>query len=331
MTVSPRRRVQVLVALVALAFAGVAVAGALIQGRATGGEIHGRTATEERRAEPPALELALIDRDDAEARALRTAERLYEEGEAEAARARFEEILARNPSSVEAAVGAAVASWPGDTVGRLRELAEEHPESAVIRLNLGLALFAEGDSDGASDEWREAERRDPDSPAALRAEDLLNADSPPGRPNLVLGRVPSGLAGVPAARRLDDLRRRAERGREARDWIVFASALESVGRRVSARAAYDRAVALAPGSLEARVGAALSRFDKEEPAEAFSRLGPLARSHPRSALVRFHLALLLLWLPDVDEARRQFMRARALDPDGFYGRQAGRVLATLGD
>lgn len=331
MPVSPRRRVQVLVALVALAFAGVAVAGALIQGRATGGEIHGRTETEERRAEPPALELALIDRDDAEARALRTAERLYEEGEAEAARARFEEILARNPSSVEAAVGAAVASWPEDTVGRLRELAEEHPESAVIRLNLGLALFAEGDSDGASDEWREAERRNPDSPAALRAEDLLNADSPPGRPNLVLGRVPSGLAGVPAARRLDNLRRRAERGREARDWIIFASALESVGRRVSARAAYDRAVALAPGSLEARVGAAVSRFDKEEPAEAFSRLGPLARSHPRSALVRFHLALLLLWLPDVDEARRQFMRARALDPDGFYGRQAGRVLATLGD
>jgi tetratricopeptide (TPR) repeat protein len=328
---SPRRRVQALVALVALGFAGVAVGGALMQGRTTGGEIHGRTETEERRVEPPALELALVDRDNAEARALRSAERLYEEGKPQAARARFEAVLARNPSSVEAAVGAAVASWPEDTVGRLREFAEEHPGSAVVRLNLGLALFAEGDSEGAAEQWREAERREPDSPAALRAEDLLNADAPPGRPSLVLSRVPRWLAGFPAARRLGELQRRAERGREAGDWLLFASALESVGRRISARAAYDRAVALAPGSLEARVGAAVSRFDKDEPAEAFSRLGPLARSHPRSALVRFHLGLLLLWLPDADESRRQLARARALDRDGFYGRQAARVLATLGD
>jgi tetratricopeptide (TPR) repeat protein len=327
--VSPRSRSQALVGLVAVAAAGVAVGGALVQGGETSGEIHGRTATEELRVEPPALELALADRDDEEARALRAAEQLYEEGESEAARARFEAALAANPSSTEAAVGAAVAAWPEDTVSRLRDLVDRTPGSAVARLNLGLALFAEGDSDGAARQWREAERRDPDSPAALRAEDLLNADSPPGRPALVLSRVPPGLAGVPVARRLGELRRRAERAAEAGDWILLASALEQVGRRISARAAYDRALALAPRSLEARVGAAVSRFDKDEPTEAFSRLGPLSRSEPRSALVRFHLGLLLLWLPDPDEARRQLRQARDLDPDGFYGRQAARVLASL--
>ena len=325
---SPRRRVQAAVGLVALAAAGVAVGGALIQGREAGGEVHGRTATEERRAEPPALELALVDRDDGEARALREAERLYEEGQADDARARFEAVLADDPSSVEAAIGAAVAAWPEDTVGRLRDLVEQNPESAVARLNLGLALFAEGDGEGAAEEWREAERRDPDSPAALRAEDLLNADSPPGRPVLILSRFPRELANAPAARRLGELRRRAEGGR-ARDWIVLGSALESVGHRISARAAYDRALALAPGSLEARVGAAVSRFDKDEPEGAFSRLGPLTRSHPRSALVRFHLGLLLLWLPDADEARRQLRLARDLGLRGFYGRQAARVLESL--
>jgi hypothetical protein len=111
--VSPRTRVVALVALAAVAAAGTAVGGALLQeraGRGADGEAHGQTATTSRRGEPPALELAVIDRDDPEARALRAAERLYEEGRTREARRRFEALLRRNPGSVEAAVGAAMSA-----------------------------------------------------------------------------------------------------------------------------------------------------------------------------------------------------------------------------
>jgi tetratricopeptide (TPR) repeat protein len=318
------------VAVVAAGAAGVTVAGALLQGRDTGGEVDGRTATgAAEQPEPPTLELAILDRDDREARALRRAERLYETGKADEARRAFEAVLADDPASVEAEIGAAIAAWPDGTLERLRALVDREPGSGVARLNLGLALLAAGDVESAQRAWREAERRDPNSAAALRAEDLLNPEMPPGRPRFVFGgRVPPGLARLAPERRLARLERRARSG-GARDWLLYGVALESVGRRVSARAAYDRAVALAPRAVEARVAAAVSRFDKDRPGVAFSRLGPLAREHERAAVVRFHLGLLLLWLPNVEEARRQLGLAEALDPEGFYGREAARLLARL--
>ena len=38
---------------------------------------------------------------------------------------------------------------------------------------------------------------------------------------------------------------------------------------------------------------------------------------------------MLLWLPDLDEARDQLERAQGSDQEGFYGQQAARVLARL--
>ena len=152
---------------------------------------------------------------------------------------------------------------------------------------------------------------------------------PTRRPRFVFGgRLPRGLARLEPQARLARLERRARSG-AARDWLLYGVALESVGRRVSAQAAYDRAVGLAPRAVEPRVAAAVSRFDKDRPAVAFSRLGPLAREHGRAAAVRFHLGLLLLWLPNVDEARRQLGVAEAADPGGFYGRESARLLARL--
>ena len=216
------------------------------------------------------------------------------------------------------------------TVERLEELVKRHPASGVARLNLGLALLAEGDMEGAREQWREAERRDPDSASALRAEDLLNPDSPPGRPQFVPRRFPSDVAELPVEGRLAELRRRAERG-GSRAWVLYGAALERAGRRMSAQSAYDRAVELDPKNLDARVAAAVSRFDKDDPSQAFSRLGPLASANPEAAVVRYHLGLMLLWLPSLEEAREQLARARAVDPNGFYGRQAARLLARLAE
>jgi tetratricopeptide (TPR) repeat protein len=317
-------RTVLLVAILALAAAGAAVAGALLQGGDEGTAASGTTAT----AKAPALELAVIDRDDAEAKALRAAEALYENDRVADARAAFEKLARANPESVEAAIGAAVTAWPDGTEDAVKAIAEANDGSAVAHLNLGLVLLAAGDLEAAQSEWRAAERAEPDTPAALRAEDLLNSRSPPGRPQLVLEDFPDDLGALPVEQRIVEAASRAEKG-GAEDWIVLGAALETAGHRDSARQAYDRAVELAPRNLAARVGAAVARFDKDDPSPAFSRLGPLAAAHPKSALVRFHLGLMLLWLPDLDGARTQLERAQAAEPNGFYGRQAARVLARL--
>jgi tetratricopeptide (TPR) repeat protein len=310
--------VRLVVAVIALAAAAVAVAGGVLL---DGGE-------EATAGRPPPLELGVLPSDAPQARALVAAERAYEQGRLAEARRRFEGVLASDPSSLEAAVGAAVAAWPDATVARLRDLVEEHPNSALVRLHLGLALHGEGDTEEAEAQWREAEKRDPDTPAALRAEDLLHPDMAPGRPFFFPSSTPApGLAeDLTAAEQLAELDRRAESG-EVDDLLAYGVALQRVGRPLSARAVFDRAIERAPGNLEAQVAAAVGRFDKDAPEDAFSRLGPLARDHPKAGVVRFHLGLLLLWIRAVDEARRQL--ELAAESKGFYAREAGRLLTRL--
>ena len=331
--VAPRTRVLVTVAAVSVAAAGAAVGGALVQGPDAGGEVHGLTETRPAGPpEPPALELAVLA-PGAQADRLRAAERAYETGEAERALEAFAAALEEEPASVEAAVGAAVAEDPLTASERLRALVREHPGSGVARLNLGLALLSEGNVEGARREWREAERRDPDSPAALRTEDLLNPRLPPGRPSFqapapvderLVAAVARGEDGP-----LQEARRRARAG-DAAGFMRLGLAYQALGQRLSARRAFDEAARVDPADLAARTAAALARFDKDDPSASFSRLGPLAAANPNAAVVRFHLGLALLWLRDVEGARRQLGLAREAGGSGFYGREAARVLASLG-
>jgi tetratricopeptide (TPR) repeat protein len=325
----PRRaRVYAIVAATAAAAAVAAVAGALVQGNDDRRERPPSPPPASAGSEPPGLELDILVRSDAQARALRAAEVAYERGERAVARRRFEAVLRRDPDSIEAAVGAAIASWPEGTVADLRALVERRPESGVARLHLGLALVASGEREAAEEEWREAEQRDPDSPAALTAEDLLNPGMAPGRPFFVPTRSASDLEGVPPERQLRVLAARAKDG-GVRDWLLYGAALQRAGRPVSARTAFDRALALAPGSVEAKAAAAVVRFDKDDPSQAFSRLGPLARTHPRAPVVRFHLGLLLLWLQQVEQARDQLRLAREAGPRTPHGRAAASLLRRL--
>jgi len=316
---SPRSRVRLLVAAAAIAAAGMAAGVALV---AAGGDGP--------RGEPPPLELGVVLADGPDASALQAAERLYESGDRGGARARFEAVLAREPSSIAAAVGAAVAAWPDQTVERLEELAAEHLSSGVVRLNLGLALYVEGDEEGARGQWREAERRDPDTAAAVRAEDLLHPEMPPGRPFFVpsQGSPSAGLEDLRPREQLAELERRAQAG-GVEDWLLYGSVLQRLGRPLSAQAAFDRAVELDPSDLAAQTAAAVVRFDKDDPSQAFSRLGPLATANPSSAVVRFHLGLMLLWLQQVDEARRQLTTAQETGAASIWGMEAGRLLARL--
>ena len=317
---SARTRIRLIVGATALVAAAVVVGVALI-GRGDGSPAR----------KAPALELSVLLGDDSEAQALRAAERAYDSGDADQAGSRFAAVLRDDPESLEAAVGAAIASWPDGTLQRLRELEAAHPGSALVHLHIGLALYAEGQRDDAAAEWRQAAEAEPDSPSAVRAGDLLHPEMAPGLPSFFTDlKPPQGLVDRSAQEQLDILERAAEKG-GADEWILYGTGLQRVGRPVSAQAAFDKALELAPGRLDAKVAAAVARFDKENPSAAFSRLGPLARDNPDSALVRFHLGLLLLWIRDVQDARAQLERAASTQPETLYSKEAKSLLSRLED
>jgi Flp pilus assembly protein TadD len=139
---------------------------------------------------------------------------------------------------------------------------------------------------------------------------------------------PPGLASLPPQRQFRELAARA-RGRDVRAKLLYGTALQKLGRQRSAERQFAAAAALDPGDAEAEVAAAVGRFDKNRPAAAFSRLGPLARQFPRAATVRFHLGLLLLWLGEVRQASTEFRRAERLAPNSVIGTEAKRFLTCL--
>jgi tetratricopeptide (TPR) repeat protein len=320
--VNRRTRLFLIVAAAAVVAAGTAIGAALV----LGGE-------EERMGGPregyPPLVLDLGVRTDAEAVALRRAERLYVQEQ----RQRAAEIFARYDSP-EAEIGSAFARWPRGSLGQLERLGALNPRDARVMLHLGFARFWAGRDQQAVSAWREAARVQPDSPSSGRAEDLLHPNFPRGRPLFVPSfGLPASLSRLSAPRQVAALARRA-RGRDVRAKLLYGVALQRLGRRVSAQRQYDAAARLAPADAEAQVAAAVVRFDKARPSVAFSRLGPLSRRFPRAQSVRFHLGLLLLWLARVEQnaveqGKTQLERAQALGPSTSLGREAKRLLDSL--
>lgn len=314
---NPRARVLLVVALAAVGAAGLAVAAGL-SGRVPDAPVASTQAALREREGVPPLRLDLGVRTDAEARDLARAAELYRRGELARARALF-----RRHDSLEARVGAALAAWP-EGLDRLEQLAALHPRSAVVQLHLGLARFWAGRAN-AIDAWREAARVEPDTPYAIAAGDLLHPRYAQGLPIFVPGfELPRRLTAARLARL-----ERAARGGGVRDLLAYGVALQVLGRSVSARRVYDEAARAAPGNAEAQVAAAVARFDKDEPAAAFSLLGPLARRFPGEPTVRFHLGLLLLWAGEVEEARAQLRRAARLRPGSRLAREASAYLRRL--
>ena len=209
------------------------------------------------------------------------------------------------PPALAADVREALRAWPSGTVRRLRILAAQHPGSALVRLELGLALAFSGERADAQAAWRATKRVQPDSPSAVRADDLLHPDTPPGKPPFVASFT----------------RPRTRVEQLLAEGIGFQAAL----RPVSAERAFAAAAQLAPGDPEAQVAAAVGLYDKDRPDRAFSRLGPLVRRFPHAQTVRFHLGLLLIYLRQFPQARRELALAVANGPRTRLGERA-RVL-----
>src|SRR3954471_871358 len=316
--VNPRGRVMSFVTVAALAAAGVVVFGVV----ATRG--HVPRSAKPRSGHPP-LTLALGDRDDREARELDRAQRLY-------AAKRYSQAAAiyGRYRSLEAQVGSALAAWPAGSIDRLENLQAAHRRSALVALHLGLAYYWDRRNDDALATWRFAAKEQPDTPYAVRAGDFLHPQYAPGLPRFVPSFQPSlRIRALPGPQQVAALRADAAHG-GAHAKLLYGTALQQLGRPVSAEREFVAAARPAPDDPDARVAEAVGRFDKAKPARAFGTLGPLTQVFPQAQTVRFHLGLLLLWSAQVKEARKQLLQARNEAPNSLLGRQATQYLAALG-
>ena len=194
-------------------------------------------------------------------------------------------------------------------VSQLQTLANRNPRSSFVRLNLGLALFWRRQDVAALAAWRQAKRLQPDTPSAVRAGDLLHPNSPHGLPQF---QPSTALADTPVRRLL-----------------IRGVRLQQSGRPLSAERLFRRAAALAPNDPDARVAAAVGLYDKDRPAVAFARLGPLVRRFPHAQTVRFHLGLLSIWLGAFGQAKKELGLALAQNRQSPYGREARLLLKRL--
>jgi tetratricopeptide (TPR) repeat protein len=307
------------VALAAVAVVAVAI---LSSDDGSAGAAETTTTTGLREGRPP-LSFALGFRTDAEARDLARGQSLYARGETAAAAALF-----AKHDSLEAKVGAALARWPEGSLDRLEQLAKLYPDAAVVQLHLGLARLWANSGDPV-DAWRAALDSEPDTPYAVVAGNLLHPDLPRGLPAFIPSfTAPTSITKLPPARQLEALRVAAIDG-GVREQLLYGVGLQRVGRPVSAARIFDRAAKTHPDDIEAQVAGAVGRFDKDAPAQAFGRLGPLSGTHPNEPTVRFHLGVLLLWTGRIGQAERQFRLAAKTRPDSPLAREAVRYLETI--
>jgi tetratricopeptide (TPR) repeat protein len=207
-------------------------------------------------------------------------------------------------SAHAAAVRAAFAHWPQGTLTRLGALAQQHPGDPVVSFNYGLALECRGYFGDAAHAFEAAKRSGRDTQYEIDADQLLH-------PQFFQSGYP---AFEPSTN--DPL-------------LVRGALLQRQGHQHSAERAYAEAARLHPDDPEALTAAAVGRFDEDNLAAAFSRLGPLTKRFPRSQTVRYHLGLLLVWIGQAKQGIAEFRLAQRLGPHTVLGQQAGAILSRI--
>ena len=323
---SPRTRMLVIAGVAAAVAAGGTVALAVV----TSSDEGAKPKTETPLAGAPPLVLDLGVRVDPEAKALRRAERLYSTEAPRRGRADLRALrLARGAD--RSRVRRLARHEPGDDRAARRGAAARLARAPAPRVRESLGW--EGGRGGRR-LARGPRRRSPTPPRRSGPTTRSTRTSRPASRSSC--RASAHRRGSPGSSRRPSSPRSSEarRGNDAHAKLLYGLALQRLGHRISARRQYDAAARLAPRDADAQVAAAVGHFDKSRPAEAFSRLGPLARRFPQKATVRFHLGLLLLWLArnqpgSVEEAKRQLRLAQEEEPGSPLAREAKRLLAGL--
>ena len=317
---TPRARVLAVVAAAAAVVVAAVVGGTWLQSRgerttAPGSVTHPRSGT------PPLL-FDFGTRNDAEARELSSAAALLRQGKRQQAAA----IFARY-HSLQAQLGTAFAQWPKNSLDTVKQLVAANPHSPVAQLHLALALYWSGRNSDAVKAFQQVDSRFPDTPSAVDAEDLLYANRfVPGLPYLI---VPVSLPQAPSLAAQLNRAKLLARGASAQGKLAYGVMLWRLDRRVSARQQFDAAAKRAPNDPTVLTADAVSYFTKKNPAAAFGRLGPLTGRFPKSAVVRFHLGLLLIWEKEVKKGVAQLRLAAADEPRSVYAIQAKKLLSAL--
>jgi tetratricopeptide (TPR) repeat protein len=208
------------------------------------------------------------------------------------------------PGPLGAQIMKALADWPHGSVATLERLGQQHPKSPLVQLYRGIGLLWAGytsESEAALERTKQLGR---DTRWEIAADNILH---------------PRYFGGYPV---FSPIKRNA--------LLQQGSRLQAQGHQHSAERVYLRAARLAPKDDEAQVAAAVGRFDKDDLAASFSRLGPLTQRFPRSQVVRFYLGLLLAWTAQRDEALLEFKRAYALGPATELGQGAKQFIDRVG-
>ena len=163
----------------------------------------------------------------------------------------------------------------------------------------------------------------PDSFYGVAADDLLHPAMPSGYPPYV------SATPLPAASLAQLKAAAAAQADELQPQLDYGAARLATGQRTAAVEAFSAALAVDPGSVEAKVGKVIASYRKDRPAASFGQMGPLVRDNPGNASPRLHLALMLLWLRDTHTARAELRQVAALDPTSRLGQVAQQFLASL--
>lgn len=312
------RRIVLIVAIAALAAAGAVVGATLLQTRGERTTVPGAVTTP--KPGKPVLQLEFGLRRNTETRALAHAEKLFDKQHA-AAQA---EAIFRRYDSLEAQLGVLFTTWSGpSSLPAVQKLVAAHSRDPVGLLNLGWADYWAGRNAAAVAAWTKTARVFPDSPYGVDAEDALHPHSIPGLPIIVTGlSTPPGISSVAALRR-------AAAKPDVRAKLVYGWGLWNLHMPVSAERQFAAAARLAPQDPLARTLAAVGLFSKANPVRAFAKLGPLTAVFPHSAIVQFHLAVLLLYIGKDGKAAEHFRDAIADAPHSLYATYARTLLASV--
>ncbi len=314
-----RARVLTIVAVAACVAVAGTVGITLLQTRGESTTAPGAV-TKPRKGRPPIF-FDFGVRGDREAQDLSHAATLLNNG-----KARQAGVIFARYHSLQAEIGAAFARWPDGGLDELKRLVNTHPESPAAQFQLGMAYYWSGRIADAARTWQRVAVRYPDSPESVEAENVLYPKFAPGLP-LIVTTVSEPSAPSRAAQ-LRLLARNAQRA-DATAKLRYGVALWQLWRRVSAERQFDAAAKLAPNDPVVRTAAAVGAFTKRAPVRAFGRLGPLTGEFPRAAVVRFHLALLLVWTRQPAKALKEFRIAIADEPRSIYAKEARQFVAAL--